>query len=84
MTITINFSPATLEKLQAQAQASGKDVETLVQEAVEANLVVYGLSFREILKPIHDEIEASGMSEQDVDVLAERVVTEGRTERQTR
>jgi hypothetical protein len=83
MTITINFPPATIEKLQAQARASGKDVETLVKEAVEANLVVSGLSFREILKPIHDEVEASGMSEEEVNALAESAVAEARAARKT-
>ena len=81
MTITINFPPATIEKLQAQAAASGKDVETLVKEAVEANLAVSGLSFREILQPIHDEIEASGTSDEEADTLAESAVVEGRAGR---
>ena len=84
MTITINFPPATIEKLQAQAAASGKDVETLVKEAVEANLAVSGLSFREILKPIHDEIEASGMSDEEANTLAESAVVEARAARKTR
>jgi hypothetical protein len=83
MTITINFPPATIEALQAQAAASGKDVETLVKEAVEAKLVLSGLSFREILKPVHDEIEASGMSDEDVDTLAETAVAEARAGRKT-
>lgn len=83
MTLTINFPQSTIEKLQAQAAASGKDMETLVKEAVEANLVVSGLSFREILKPIHDEIEASGASEEEMNALAESVVAEVRASRQT-
>ena len=83
MTITINFPPATIEKLQAQAAASGKDVETLVKEAVEAKLVVSGLSFRDILKPVHDDIEANGMSEEDVNTLAETAVAEARAARKT-
>ena len=35
MTITINLTPATLDQLKAEAQATGKDVETVAREAVE-------------------------------------------------
>ena len=78
MTITIKLPPATLEQLKAEAQATGKDVDTIVREAVEAKLAPRKPTFAEILKPIHDEVEASGMSEEDVNTLAENAVAEAR------
>ena len=36
MTLTIDFPPATLEKLKAEAAATGKDLQTVVREAVDA------------------------------------------------
>ncbi len=61
--------------------ASGKDVETFVRDAVEAQLVVAGLSFRDILEPIHRETEASGMTEEEVNALVDQAVAEARAER---
>lgn len=78
MTLTINLPPATLEKLQAQAAASGKDVETWVREAVEVKLAVAGRSFREILEPIHRQVEESGISEDELNALADEAVAEAR------
>jgi hypothetical protein len=71
MTIKVDFPPATLERLQAEAQACGKDVETFVREAVEQKLARRMMTFAEILKPIHDAVDASGMSDQDVNELLE-------------
>jgi hypothetical protein len=81
MTITVNLPAATVEKLQAQAGASGKDIETFVREAVEAKLALSGLSFREILEPIHREVEASGISEAELDDVVDREVAALRAER---
>ena len=71
MTIQVDFPPATLERLQAEAQASGKDVETFVREVVEQKLARRKKTFAKILKPIHDAVAASGLSEHDVDELLE-------------
>ncbi len=71
----------TIERMQAQAAASGKDVDTFVCEALEAKLVISGLSFREILAPVHRHFEASGMSEEELDALAQEAVAEARAER---
>jgi hypothetical protein len=71
MTITVDFPPATLERLRAEAQASGKDIETLVREAVEQKLARRTRTFADILKPIHDAVEATGISESGVDELLE-------------
>jgi hypothetical protein len=81
MTIQVEFPPATLERLQAEARASGKDVETFVREAVEQKLARRKRTFADILKPIQDAVDASGMSEQDVDELLESELRTTRAER---
>ncbi len=81
MTIKVDFPPATLERLQVEAQASGKDVETFVREAVEQQLSRRKQTFAEILKPIHDAVDASGLSEAVVDQLLEGELKAVRTER---
>ena len=83
MTITIDLPPATLEQLKAEAQATGKDIETVVREAVDAKLARRKQTFAEILKPIHDAVEASGLSQEEIDRLAEQAVAEARAARQT-
>jgi len=74
MTLTIHLPPATLEKLHAQAAASGKDVDTLVCEAVEEKFVKQKRSFLEILKPIHDEVDQSGIRDDELDELIEQEI----------
>jgi plasmid stability protein len=74
MTLTINLPSATIEKLQAQAAATGKDVETFVREAVEAKLADKKRSFLEILKPLHDEVQESGITEEELDALIEQEI----------
>lgn len=83
MTITINLPPATLDQLKAEAQAAGKDVETVVREAVESKLARRKRTFAEILKPVHDAVEASGMSEDDVDALLRAELKAVRDERRS-
>ena len=83
MTITINLPPATLDQLKAEAQAAGKDVETVVREAVESKLARRKRTFAEILKPVHDAVDASGMSEDDVDTLLRTELKAVRDERRS-
>lgn len=83
MTLTINLPPATLEQLKAEAQASGKDVETVVREAVDAKLARRKSTFSEVLKPIHDAVEASGMSEGEVVDLMDTELKAARAERRS-
>ena len=83
MTITINLPPATLDQLKAEAQATGKDVETVVREAVESKLARRKRTFAEILKPVHDAVEESGMSEDDVNALMDKEMRAARTERRS-
>ena len=83
MTLTINFSPATLRQLEAEARATGKDVETVVLEAVDATLARRKQTFAEVLKPIHEAIEASGMSEEEVTSLFDSELKAVREERRS-
>jgi predicted DNA-binding protein len=84
MTITITLPPPTEERLRAQATATGKDVSTLVLEAVEARLATSQETFREILAPIHEEVRRSGMTDSQIDaILADELAT-ARVERKSR
>jgi hypothetical protein len=81
MTLTIHLPEATIERIRAEAQASGKDVETFVKEAVEARLARRGSSLAETLKPLHDAVAASGLSEDEIDALLEQELKAQRAER---
>ena len=81
MTLTIEIPPATLEKLKAEAEATGKDMQTVVCEAVEARFARRRQTLAEILKPIHDEVEASGISEKELDELVDHAVAGARAAR---
>lgn len=80
MTLTIDFPPATLERLQAEAAATGKDIQTVVREAVEARFAQRRQTFADILKPVHDEVEASALGEQELADLADEAVAAARTQ----
>jgi predicted DNA-binding protein len=56
MTITINLPPATEERLRAQVEATGKNISTLVVEAVKARLSLAQLSLQGILGPVHADL----------------------------
>ena len=81
MTLTIDLPPAILEKLQAQAVATGKDVETLVREAVEVRLAIAGHSFRDIMAPVHEDFEKSGMTDDELGRLVDEAVADARAAR---
>jgi hypothetical protein len=81
MTITITLSPETEERLRAQAQATGKNISTLVVEAVEARLSLSQLGLRDILAPVHADFRQSGMNEAEVEHLLREEMDEARSER---
>ena len=83
MTITINLPPATLEQLQAEAQATGKDVETVVRDAVDTRLARRKQTFAEVLKPIHDAVDASGMTPEEAEAFFDQQLSEMRAERRS-
>ena len=83
MTITVNLPPATIEQLEAEAAATGKDVEKLVREAVQTKLARRKQTFAEVLKPIHDAVDESGMSEAEVQALVDKELKAVRKDRRS-
>ena len=83
MTITITLPPATEERLRAQAEATGKNISTLVVEAVEARLSLAKLSLRDILAPAHGDFHRSGMTDVELDTLLQDSLDETRSERRS-
>lgn len=82
-TITVNLPPATIEQLEAEAAATGKVVEKLVQEAVQTKLARRKQTFVEVLKPIHDAVDESGMSEEEVQALLDMELKAVRKDRRS-
>ncbi len=80
MTLTIELAPATLEKLQAEARATGKDVQARIGEAIEAQFARRRQTFAEILRPRHGEVEAGGAREQELTELVDQAVAAARAE----
>jgi len=56
MATSITFPPATLSRLQAEAEKRGKNINTLVIEAVEAKLARSHLTFQDVLRPIQEAV----------------------------
>lgn len=83
MTITITLTPETEERLRAQSEATGKNISTLVEEAVEARLSLAQLSLRDILAPAHTDFQRSGMTQGELDALLQESVDEVRSERRS-
>ena len=76
MTVTLELEPEVELTATEQAEAEGlplaKYVESVVKEAIFKRQRVERLSeksFDEILKPFRDEVEASGMSDDELDGL---------------
>ena len=83
MTITITLPPETEERLRAQSEATGKNISTLVVEAVEARLSLGQLGLRDILAPAHADFRRSGMSDAELETLLRESVHEARSERKS-
>lgn len=84
MTLTIDLPIETERKLLARAAASGKDVATLVREAVEETLRTPLPTFTEILAPVHEDFRRSGLTGEELDTLLEGTLAEVRKERRER
>ena len=76
MTVTLELEPEVELTATEQAEAEGlplaKYVESVVRDAIFKRRNVQQLSeksFDEILKPFRDEVEASGISDDDLDDL---------------
>ena len=81
MRITITLPPATQVRLRIQAEATGKSVDQLVVESVEARLSLAQLPLRDILAPVHAELHGSGMIDAELDALLQGALEESRSER---
>lgn len=76
MTVTLELEPEVEKTASKQAEAEGlplaKYVESVVKEAIFKRQRVQKLSeksFDKILKPFRDEVEASGMNDNELDDL---------------
>lgn len=83
MTITITLPPETEQRLRAQAEATGKNISTLVVEAVEARLSLEKLGLRDILASAHRDFHKSGMTDEQLDALLSESIEDLRSERRT-
>lgn len=83
MSITITLPPATEERLRAEAEATGKDVDTFVAEAVETRLSLSTMSLRDILAPVHEDFRRSGLSDGELDALLGESLDESRAGRKS-
>lgn len=81
MRITITLPPTAEERLRIQAEATGKSVDQLVVESVEARLTLAQLHIRDILAPVHAELHGSGMTDAELDALLQGALDESRSER---
>ena len=80
MTITVELPPEVETKIKTQAKHDGLKVEdyvkTLIKEASERRERVEKnseKSFDEILKPFRDEVEASGITDDEFDDFVEEI-----------
>ena len=81
MTITITLPPTTEQRLRQQAQATGKDINTLIVEAIEARLTLAQLRLRDILAPVHEDFRKSGMSQIEIDARLGDALAEVRSKK---
>lgn len=81
MTITITLPPETERRLQAEAEATGKNISTLVVEAVEARLSLAHLRLRDLLAPVHADRRDSRMTDAEWEALLQDTLDESRSER---
>jgi hypothetical protein len=79
--ITLSLPPDIEDRLRAHAVATGKDIRTVILEAVEARLALLQMNLREILAPIHADFKRSGMSDAELDALLQGTLDAARAER---
>ena len=82
MVLSLSISAGAEAKLKAKAAAAGVDVETFASRTLErfANRP----SLDEMLKPLREEFDRSGMSEKELTDFLEEVKHEARAEQHTR
>jgi plasmid stability protein len=83
MSLTINLPAETEKQLLARAAANGKDVDTFVREVIEEKLHTLP-SFDEVCAPLRQAVEASGITEDELDALFREALAEVRREKRGR
>jgi hypothetical protein len=83
MTLTITLSPEDEKKLQAHAEANGLDVDTYIHALVKKE-IEKPLTLSEILAPFRQEVEESGLTDDELDTLFREAIAEARRERRTK
>ena len=81
MTITITLSPEEEARLRQRATESGEDVNrflhTLIQrELQEEGALHAGMTFEQILAPVHEYSRRMGYTEEDLDEVFEQARNE--------
>lgn len=79
MTITIDISKDAESRLRERAGMSGKPVEVFVRELVERE--AEEPTWEEIVGPIHDEFEKSGMTQEELDEFSDELIRDVRADR---
>lgn len=77
MTLILDLPVATEERLKQRARERGQDVQQYVRDLVENDITP---PWNEIVKPIHDEFERIGMTQEELDDLADELIREVRAE----
>jgi hypothetical protein len=70
MTVSVHLSDESERKLIARARAAGEDASDYVRRLVERDLA--GPSLDEVLAPFRDEVQRSGMTDQQLDELVDQ------------
>jgi hypothetical protein len=68
MTLTLELEPEVESSLAERARADGCDVEEYVRKLIDDDLV-RGTTFDEILAPFRQAVEASGISDSELDLI---------------
>ena len=77
MTITIDLPSKTEAELQKRAKHSGQSVDELVNDILERTV----RPFSEIVAPIHEAFERSGMTQEELDEFTDELIREVRAEK---
>lgn len=79
MSVTITLPPDLEEKLAGQAADAGKDIERFAIEALER--VAQMPTIRELFSDVREQIEESGISDDELDARIDHAVSEVRKRR---
>lgn len=81
MQITIELSPDTLRALDLTAQTRGVTTEQYAVEVLQKHLALSRLSFDELLSPLREAVQRSGLSDDEVDHLLGKAIETSRRQK---